>query len=160
MMVSNLSKMLVSAAFGAFAVRFWDWYIAPALWNERIRQLASTAGEPCVLDVSPTTAPLFKRGGMALIMKDLKESGLSEQIQEYLRCLLIARGADQAFRTKVELVNYKKVAKQSSHMLIIRTACPFPPSGARDHSLTTGHRQLPDSAPSNPRSGAARTPRR
>jgi hypothetical protein len=108
-MMSSLSELVISAAIGVITVRIWDWYIAPVLWNEKIRQVARTAGEPCVLDVSPTTAPLFKRGGMALIMKDIKDSGLSKHIQEYLRCLLIARGADQAFRTKVELVNYKKV---------------------------------------------------
>ena len=102
-------NILAAAAFGAFAVRACDWYVAPILWRMRMRRLALLAGEPCVLDVSTTTAPLFKRGGMDLILKDIKDAGFHAHLRDYLRCLLIARGADQAFRTKVELINYKKV---------------------------------------------------
>ncbi len=48
--------------------------------------------------------------------QDLTTSGLPEHVQEYMRCLLIARGADQAFRTKKELVNFKKVMLHLQNM--------------------------------------------
>lgn len=102
-------SLVAAAVFGALSIRLWDYYVAPILWKAKIRRLALKAGEPSVFDVSPATAALYKRGGMALILKEIKEAGFSKYIQEYIRCLLIARGADQAFRTKVELVNYKKV---------------------------------------------------
>ncbi len=107
--MQNRISFIAAAAFGILSIRIWDHLIAPLIWKARIRRLALTAGEPCAFDISPTTAPLFKRGGMALILKDIKDAGVPNHIREYFRCLLIARGADQAFRTKVELVNYKKV---------------------------------------------------
>jgi hypothetical protein len=48
--------------------------------------------------------------------QDLTTSGLPEHVQQYVRCMLIARGADQAFRTKKELVNFKKVVLHLQNM--------------------------------------------
>ena len=44
-----------------------------------------------------------------MIGKDLRASGLPAHVCDFVECLLVARGADQAFRTKTELINYKKV---------------------------------------------------
>lgn len=82
-----------------------------------MRQLAIESGEPSVLDVSPSNVAAYRRGGVALIMKDLKVSGLPQHVVEYFGQLLIARGADQAFRTKMELVNFKKVAQHFQKQL-------------------------------------------
>ena len=107
-------QVTAAAATGALAsilaLRVWDWFVEPHLFEARLRTVAKLAGEPCVLDVSPTTAALFRRGGMALICRDLCMSGMPGYLRRYIEALMIARGADQAFRTKVELVNYKKVA--------------------------------------------------
>ena len=100
---------LASAAAGIALVRLWDHLVEPALFARRQRRRALAAGEPCILDTKVTTVALFRRGGVALMNKDLAGAGLPAYVVEYVKKLLIARGADQAFRTKVELVNYKKV---------------------------------------------------
>ena len=101
-----------SAALAMALVRLWDRSIAPILFARRQRQLARAAGEPCVLDTSPSTVALFRRGGVALITKDIERAGLPPHVVNFMQKLLIARGADQAFRTKAELVNYKKMMIQ------------------------------------------------
>lgn len=42
---------------------------------------------------------------------------------EYVQALLIARGADQAFRTKSELVNFKKVVLHLQNMFEEAEVC-------------------------------------
>jgi len=64
----------------------------------RMRSGASSRGEPCVLDVSATNAAEFRRGGCDMIVRDFVEAGASEWAANALRCILVARGADQAFR--------------------------------------------------------------
>jgi len=98
-----------SAALAVALVRLWDRLAAPVLFARRQRRRAAAAGEPCILDTSVATVALFRRGGVALINKDVAGAGLPAHVVEFIRKLLIARGADQAFRTKVELVNYKKM---------------------------------------------------
>ena len=100
---------LAAAAAAVALVRAWDRLVAPALFARRQRRRALAAGEPCVLDTAVSTVALFRRGGVALMNKDLAGAGLPGYAVDYVKKLLIARGADQAFRTKVELVNYKKV---------------------------------------------------
>jgi hypothetical protein len=66
--------------------------------EERMRKGARTRGEPCVLDVCATNAAEYRRGGCDMIVRDFIEAGASEWAANALRCILIARGADQAFR--------------------------------------------------------------
>jgi hypothetical protein len=98
-----------SAVATVLLVRLWDRVVKPVLFVRQQRRRARDAGEPCILDTSVSTVALFRRGGVALMNKDLLGAGLPLYVVEYVNKLLIARGADQAFRTKVELVNYKKM---------------------------------------------------
>ena len=66
--------------------------------EERMRKGASARGEPCVLDVCATNAAEYRRGGCDMIVRDFIEAGASEWAANALRCILVARGADQAFR--------------------------------------------------------------
>jgi hypothetical protein len=100
---------LISGAVAVFGVHLWGCIVTPMLFARRQRDRALAACEPCILDTSVSTVALFRRGGLALIDKDLAGSGLPAYVVDYVHKLLIARGADQAFRTKVELVNYKKM---------------------------------------------------
>jgi hypothetical protein len=45
----------------------------------------------------------------SVFLQDLRASCLPTHVVEFFDALLIARGVDQAFRTKIELVNFKKV---------------------------------------------------
>ena len=77
--------------------------------HRRQRRRALVAGEPCILDTGEATVARFRRGGVTLMHQDLAGAGLAPHVVDFVTKLLVARGADQAFRTKVELVNYKKV---------------------------------------------------
>jgi hypothetical protein len=66
--------------------------------EERMRTGARIRGEPCVLDVCSTNAAEYRRGGCDMIVRDFIEAGASEWAANALRCILVARGADQAFR--------------------------------------------------------------
>jgi hypothetical protein len=66
--------------------------------EERMRRGARARGEPCVLDVCATNAAEYRRGGCDMIVRDFIEAGASEWAVDALRCILVARGADQAFR--------------------------------------------------------------
>jgi hypothetical protein len=65
-------KVLIAGASAAatiLALRFWDWYLAPRLWVSRLRRLAESTGEPCILDVDKDNVASFRRGGIDLIHK-------------------------------------------------------------------------------------------
>lgn len=51
----------------------------------------------------------YRQGNVELIFEDLNLIGLPSYIVDYMRCLLIARGANKAYTIRRELVNYKKV---------------------------------------------------
>ena len=102
-------RELAAAVAGAVLVRLWDAYVAPVLFARRQRRRALVAGEPCILDTGEATVARFRRGGVTLMHQDLAGAGLAPHVVDFVTKLLVARGADQAFRTKVELVNYKKV---------------------------------------------------
>ena len=44
---------------------------------------------------SPSTIPDFKQGHFEAIFEDLKQDGVEEYLINYIRCLLIARGASK-----------------------------------------------------------------
>ncbi len=71
--------------------------------EERMRRGARSRGEPCVLDVCATNAAEYRRGGCDMIVRDFIEAGASEWAANALRCILVARGADQAFRCRRSL---------------------------------------------------------
>lgn len=73
--------------------------------EERMRRGARMRGEPCVLDVAPTNAAEYRRGGCDMIVQDFIEAGASDWAVNALRCILIARGADQAFRCCQEVTS-------------------------------------------------------
>jgi hypothetical protein len=50
---------------------------------------------------------LFRRGGTALMLKEIR-THVPGHLAKFFEGVLIARGADQALRTKVEMVNFKK----------------------------------------------------
>jgi hypothetical protein len=66
--------------------------------EERMRRGAISRGEPCVLDVCAANAAEYRRGGCDMIVRDFIEAGASEWAANALRSILVARGADQAFR--------------------------------------------------------------
>jgi hypothetical protein len=66
--------------------------------EEKMRRGARMRGEPCVLDVAITNVAEYRRGGCDMIVQDFIEAGASDWAVNALRCILIARGADQAFR--------------------------------------------------------------
>ena len=110
MLTARERVLCTASAVAAMALmRLWDRVVTPVLFARRQRWRAKVAGEPCILDTAITTVALFRRGGVALMNKDVAGAGLPAYVVEYVEKLLIARGADQAFRTKVELVNYKKM---------------------------------------------------
>lgn len=55
-------------------------------------------------------------------MQDLLASGLPKQAIQFFEGILIARGVDQAFRTKTELVNFKKVMLHLQNMFEVAEA--------------------------------------
>ena len=86
----------VSAAVAVALIRLWDRLVTPALFSRRQRQRAIAMGEPCVLDTAITTVASFRRGGVALINKDVVGAGFPRYVTDFFEKLLIARGADQA----------------------------------------------------------------
>jgi hypothetical protein len=68
--------------------------------EERLRCCARDRGEPCVLDVCEANAAEYRRGGCDMIIRDFVEAGACQWTVNALRCILIARGADQAFRCR------------------------------------------------------------
>jgi hypothetical protein len=91
--------------------------------EERMRRGARIRGEPCVLDVCASNAAEYRRGGCDMIIQDFIEAGASEWAANTLRCILVSRGADQAFRCRPllliarysELTSCPKIAVQDQN---------------------------------------------
>ena len=87
----ELALCASSAAVAVVLVRLWDRAIVPILFAQRQRQRALAAGEPCILDTTVSTVALFRRGGVALIKRDIEGAGLPPHVVDYVNKLLIAR---------------------------------------------------------------------
>mmetsp|Transcript_38633 Transcript_38633/g.60267 ORF Transcript_38633/g.60267 Transcript_38633/m.60267 type:complete len:117 (+) Transcript_38633:184-534(+) len=78
-----------SATAAVLAVKAWDRFIGPKLWERALRRSCAGGEEPCILDVSESNVASFRRGGVALIKKDLLNSQVPQHLIHFFECLLV-----------------------------------------------------------------------